>query len=175
MTDAEIVGRVLAGDVDAFEGIVSRYYGVCRRYATRTLRNAADADDVVQETFVRAYDALGRYREENRFRAWLFMILVTECRGAISRRSRRDRTFVNGADHVIDAAAEPPGENPDMREAVDRALGRLEPILREAFWLRHVEELSYDEMQKITGAGVSALKMRVKRACEALRVHLEEH
>ena len=173
MTDADIVGRVLAGDVDAFAHIVARYFSRCRRYASRVLANEADADDVVQETFVRAYDALGRYQEQNRFGAWLFTILVTECRGALSRRHRRERIFV--ADPALVAQAESPSKvEAELRDAMEHALERLEPLLREAFLLRHVEELSYEEMQMITGAGLSALKMRVKRACEALRAHLGE-
>jgi RNA polymerase sigma-70 factor (ECF subfamily) len=58
--------------------------------------------------------------------------------------------------------------------ALQRALDRLEPRLREAFLLKHVEQLSYDEMEAATGAGRSALKMRVKRACDALRAMLQE-
>jgi RNA polymerase sigma-70 factor (ECF subfamily) len=128
---------------------------------------------VVQETFVRAYDALGRYQEQNRFGAWLFTILVTECRGALSRRHRRERIFI--ADPALVAEAESPSKvEAELRDAMEHAIGRLEPLLREAFLLRHVEELSYEEMQMITGAGLSALKMRVKRACEALRAHLGE-
>lgn len=172
MTDAAIVERVLRGEVDAFGLIVARYHGQCRRYAERVLRDAADAEEAVQTAFVRAYDALGRYREQDRFGAWLFRILVTECRSTLSRRSRRDRRFVAGSADEIDGLAAPSGDGA-LRESVERAIARLDPKLREAFLLRHLEELSYDEMHTITGAGVSALKMRVKRACEALRAYLE--
>ena len=174
MTDASIVERVLRGDTDAFGLIVARYHGRCWRYASRVLRDGADADDVVQQTFIRAYDALGRYEERDRFGAWLFRILVTECRGALSRRSRRARTLVSVADGKGEGydAAVVDGDSA-LREAVDGAIARLDPTLREAFLLRHLEEMSYEEMHHVTGVGVSALKMRVKRACEALRAFLE--
>lgn len=170
MTDAAIVERVLRGEVDAFELIVARYYGRCRRYAERALRDPSDADEAVQNAFVRAYDALGRYREQDRFGAWIFRILVTECRAILSRRSRESRRYADEPLDGIEAVAE--GDD-GLREAVERAIGRLDPLLREAFLLRHIEELGYDDMHRITGVGISALKMRVKRACESLRAHLE--
>lgn len=174
MTDATIVERVLRGDIDAFGLIVARYHGRCWRYASRVLRDDADADDVVQEAFIRAYDALGRYREQDRFGAWMFKILVTECRSALSRRSRRARTLVPvaaGDETGYDAAVE--DDDVVLRDAVDGAIARLDPMLREAFLLRHLEGMSYEEMHVVTNVGISALKMRVKRACEALRAFLE--
>jgi RNA polymerase sigma-70 factor (ECF subfamily) len=71
-------------------------------------------------------------------------------------------------------AEEHPAERTAWREEIERALSRLDPEQREAFLLKHVEELSYEEMAEITGAGISALKMRVKRACDRLRQLLEE-
>jgi RNA polymerase sigma-70 factor (ECF subfamily) len=174
MTDASIVERVLRGEIDAFGMIVARYHGRCWRYARRVLRDDAEADDVVQDAFIRAYDALGRYREQDRFGAWLFRILVTECRAALSRRSRRARTLVPvavGSGERYDAAA--PAHDDALRDVVEGAIARLDPMLREAFLLRHLEGMSYEEMHMVTGVGVSALKMRVKRACEALRAFLE--
>ena len=171
LSDAEIVARVLAGDGDAYAAIVARHHGRCRRYAERMLRNRADAEDVVQETFVRAYDALGRYEERQRFASWLFAILVNECRGALVRRARRER-WVVADEAALRQAPHAPADD-DLLASVEAALDRVEPLLREAFLLRHVEGLDYAEMQAVTGAGLSALKMRVKRACEALRAHLQ--
>ena len=172
--DAAAVARVLAGDVEAYALLVRRYHAACLRYAERVLGDRAEAEDVVQDAFVRAYDALGRYQEQARFRAWLFAILATECRGHLRARGRRLRLFVRD-DAAARAAAAPVLETaPDAGARLDRAVARLEPRLREAFLLRHVAELSYEEMRAVTGAGASALKMRVKRACDALRVLLEE-
>ena len=75
---------------------------------------------------------------------------------------------------LSEASAEHPAERREWREEIQRALGRLEADQREAFLLKHVEDLSYEEMSALTGAGISALKMRVKRACERLRVMLGE-
>jgi RNA polymerase sigma-70 factor, ECF subfamily len=171
-SDASVVRRVRAGDVNAFGSLVARYHGRCMRFAARVLDERADADDAVQMTFVRAYSALGRYQEQSRFVAWLFSILAKECR-AISNRERRRAKHVIADEEALNRAVA--HETPDDEsERLTHALGRLEPLIREAFLLRHVEEHSYKEMMLITGAGESALKMRVKRACDALRVLLEE-
>jgi RNA polymerase sigma-70 factor, ECF subfamily len=177
ITDADAVGRVLGGDTNAYAIIVARYHGRCLRYAERILRNRADAEDAVQETFLKAYDALGRYEERSRFAAWLFRILVNQCRAAAARRALRERLVTADETAVLHA---PAGEGAYAAggadvplELVEQALAELEPLLREAFLLRHVEGLDYNEMQAVTGAGLSALKMRVKRACDALRGRLE--
>ena len=89
-------------------------------------------------------------------------------------RRRRERTFVHDEVALLDASHDHPAEQAAWREEIHLALMRLEPEQREAFLLKHVEDLGYDEMAEITGVGVSALKMRVKRACERLRVLLHE-
>ena len=75
---------------------------------------------------------------------------------------------------VLDQAAAAEGSDPELRDAIERALARLEPGQREAFLLKHVEQLTYEEMAEATGAGVSALKMRVQRACDRLQILLKE-
>jgi RNA polymerase sigma-70 factor (ECF subfamily) len=75
---------------------------------------------------------------------------------------------------VQDASVSHPAEQLAWREEIDRALTRLDRDQREAFLLKYVEDMSYEDMSKATGAGISALKMRVKRACDRLRAMLEE-
>jgi len=75
---------------------------------------------------------------------------------------------------LLDASEEHPEEQNAWREEIQRALLALDEDQREAFLLKHVEELGYDEIAELTGVGVSALKMRVKRACERLRALLHE-
>jgi RNA polymerase sigma-70 factor (ECF subfamily) len=173
-SDAALVRRVLAGDPEAYGGLVARYRDRLGRYALHSLGNRADAEDAVQETFVRAYRALERCAQPERFGAWLFQILVNRCRTIGGQRARRER--VVGANDVAlhQAGVADTGERQAWNDAIRWALTRLTPEQREAFLLKHVEELSYEEMAEVTGEGPSALKMRVKRACEALRVLLAE-
>ena len=173
-SDADVVGRVLDGDVDAFALLVERYRDRCARYAMHMLGNREDAEEVMQDAFVRAYRALGRCEDPERFGAWLFRILVNRCRTAGARRSRRARTFVSDELALMSASHEHPAERTAWREEIQRALAELRPEQREAFLLKNVEGLGYEEMSEMTGVGVSALKMRVMRACDRLRVLLQE-
>ena len=172
MIEATILARAVAGDREAYAELVSQYYPSCMRVATRMLRNRADAEDVVQETFLRALRALSSYDQEVPFRAWLFRILLNRCHTVALSRTRRERRFVSD-DVALHTAAAKPDAVPDNEAGVIAAVEELEPKLREAFLLKYVEEMEYTEMARITGASISALKMRVKRACEALRPRLE--
>jgi RNA polymerase sigma-70 factor (ECF subfamily) len=171
--EAALVRRALAGETAAYAALVAGYRGRLLRYAVHRLGNREDAEEVVQDSFVRAYRSLRRCAPE-RFGAWLFGILVNRCRTAGARRARRDRLFVADAAAVERAAGPDAAERASWGEAVRWALGRLRDERREAFLLKYVEDLSYEEMAELTGASVSALKMRVKRACDELRALLRE-
>ena len=174
MTDAILVRRVLDGDVAAFTTLVDRHAAACTRFATRMLGNREDAEDATQETFLRAYRSLARYEERQAFRTWLFQILINRCRTAVVRRERRHRMFLVDDNAIALAAVRPATDASDLRAELQRAIDALDPDQREAFLLKHVEQLSYDEMAAATGVGVSALKMRVKRACDRMQWLLRE-
>ena len=174
-SDSEVIAAVLDGDDDAFAVLFRRYRDAYTRYAVRMVGNRMDADEVLQSAWMRAYRALGQCRDRGRFGAWMYQIVMNECRTFATRRARRDRRFA-GEEALADQHAPPaqPGDGAAVGEEVQRALGELDVQQREAFVLKYVEELSYDEMAELTGAGVSALKMRVKRACARLRELLDE-
>jgi len=174
MTDAMFVRRVLDGDTAAFTTLVDRHAAACTRFATRMLGNREDAEDATQETFLRAYRSLARYEERQAFRTWLFQILINRCRTAAVRRQRRHRMFLVDDSAIAAASVRPAVDAGDLRAELKRAIDALDPDQREAFLLKHVEQLSYDEMAAATGIGVSALKMRVKRACDRMQWVLRE-
>ena len=174
MTDAAIVRRVLDGDSDAYGILVDRYYDRYARFAVHMLGNREDAEEALQDAFLRAYRALPRYEERERFGAWLFRMLVNRCRTTAVRRRRREQMFATGDIALVTAAVRPDVDDTAWREEIARALGVLPAEQREAFLLKHVEDLSYEEMAGVTGVGISALKMRVKRACSRLRELLQE-
>jgi RNA polymerase sigma-70 factor (ECF subfamily) len=171
--DSTLTAAVLAGDVEAFAPLVHRYSDGCARFAVRMLGSRDDAEDVLQSVWLRAYRNLASCKDPARFRAWLFQIVVNECRTFASRDGRRETTLVRG-DAAFDgiAAGQSNGDG-ELREKLQRAIDQLPPDQREAFLLKHIEEMEYEEMAGLTGTGVSALKMRVKRACERLRELLE--
>jgi RNA polymerase sigma-70 factor (ECF subfamily) len=175
MTDSVLVRAALDGDDRAFTTLVDRHAPACLRFARRMLGEMADAEDAAQETFLRAFNALRTYDASTPFRTWLFAILVNRCRTSLLRRSRRERRVVMDELEVGHAVSElDPARAFEFREEIAWALGALPVEQREAFLLKHVEELSYDEMVVVTGAGASALRMRVKRACDRLQILLDE-
>ena len=175
LTNADAVAAVLAGDVDAYAILVDQYRDAYVRFAIRMLGDREDADDALQSAFVRAFRNLAKCQDPARFGAWLYQIVINECRTLATRRGRRELRLVRGDASLEQALGhDRPTDDPALREEIQRALDRLDADQREAFVLKHVEELSYEEMAELTGLGVSALKMRVKRACERLRALLEE-
>jgi RNA polymerase sigma-70 factor (ECF subfamily) len=175
VVDSTLVNRAKLGDIKAFEAIVERYFARCMRFALGMLRDQGEADDVVQETFVRLYRALPRYEERQRFDSWLFRILGNCCRTANLLQQRREALDV-GDEIALQSLPSP--DRPDAifdyewGDEVRRALAEVPEYNREIFLLHYVEGFSYDEIERITGVRQSALKMRVKRASDHLRARL---
>lgn len=168
-SDAELVARVLAGERECFADLVRRHQEPLFRHALGMLGSEDAAADLTQESLIRAYTHLPSCQDPARFGAWVFRILRNRCLDYL--KDRRRRTVP-----IDDSTAGSTGDDPqlglerhEVRHRVYRALERLPEAQREAFLLKHVEELSYEEMTERLGASVSALKMRVKRAREALQ------
>jgi RNA polymerase sigma-70 factor (ECF subfamily) len=168
-----IIHAARAGDVRAFATLVDTYYARCLRFALHMLAARADAEEAVQDTFVRVYRALPTYREQDAFEPWLFRILGNRCRTAGAKERRHAELIEYGEVPEHPSTASHDAEIA-WREEIDLALRTLPGEQREAFLMRHVEGMSYEDMSVATGAGLSALKMRVKRACDALRLRLTE-
>ena len=171
-SDGALVARTLGGDLGAYATLMRRYRDSFGHYALHMLGNREDAQEAMQDSFLRAYSALGQCREPDRFGAWLFRIVMNRCR-TVRRRLHRDWSLV----------ADLPGDVPstdtstaslEWREEIRRALDRLRPRYREAFLLRYVRGLEYEEMARLTGVKEPALRMRVKRAIDHLRELLRD-
>ena len=168
-----VIHAARGGDVRAFAALVDMYYARCLRFALHMLANRSDAEEAVQDTFVRLYRALPTYREQDSFEPWLFRILGNRCRSA-GAKERRHADFLEYGDVPERTTAALHDGEIAWREEIELALRALPVEQREAFLMRHVEGMSYEDMSLATGAGLSALKMRVKRACDALRLRLTE-
>lgn len=177
LTDAETVARVLGGDGEAFGILIRRYEPGLLRFATRMLGNPDAAADAVAESLVRAYRHLGQCRDPGRLKSWLYRITGNRCRSHLARRHMNDVPLSEvpaGAPALADAADSwATLERGEQVALVARALAQLPTDKREAFVLKHVEGLSYEEMAAVTGARIPTLKMRVHRAREALLAALE--
>jgi RNA polymerase sigma-70 factor, ECF subfamily len=168
--DHELVRSVLAGETEKYAVLVRRYQGRLYRYALGMVSDGDAAADLVQDAFVRSYENLGRFQDRSTFGTWLFRILRNRCLDYLKEHRRADVPL--GEEH----AATIPGrmtefdlERLTLRDVLDRALARLPEAQREAFILKHVHDLTYDEMSEVVGASVSALRMRVMRAREMLQ------
>jgi RNA polymerase sigma-70 factor (ECF subfamily) len=173
-SDAEVVARVLAGDGEAFGVLIRRYEPGLLRFATRMLGSPDAAADAVAESLVRAYHHLAQCRDLGRLRSWLYRITGNRCRSALARRRTGDIPLDDAPQVADPTDLWTALERGEQVALVERALTTLSPEGREAFLLKHVEGMSYDEMAAATGARIPTLKMRVHRAREALLAALEE-
>ena len=174
-SDTEVVARVLGGDREAFGLLIRRYETGLLRFATRMLGSRDVAADAVAESLVRAYRHLASCRDPSRLRTWLYRIVANRCKSYLARRAVAD-VRLEEAPPVADVTDnEAALERAEQLALVARALALLSPDKREAFVLKHVEGLSYQEMADVTGERIPTLKMRVHRAREALLQVLEDH
>ncbi len=172
--DGEVVRRVLAGDTDAYATLVGRYQEGLFRYARGMGISPDAAEDLVQDALVRAYRYLANCEDPERFEVWAFRILRN---GALDYLKDIRRNAVSADDVVLlHRGPDPEAEaaRSELRDALSEGFGRLPTDLRDAFLMKHLEGMSYEEMRQITGASTSALKMRVLRAREMLRQALAE-
>jgi RNA polymerase sigma-70 factor, ECF subfamily len=175
-SDGEVVRRILAGDVEQYALLVHRYRDRYARYAVSMLGSRDDADDAVQDAFVRAYTSLAQCREPEKFANWFFLILRNRCFAERRRPwNRATRSLEPGDDRIAAPDRfEGSSEREDRQRALGRALQTLTPVQREVFVLKHVEELSYEDISDRLGTSVASLKMRMHRAYDQLRAELKE-
>src|SRR5918912_236926 len=179
-SDGAVVVRAQSGDGDAFRTLVERHSRSVFRLAYRMTGNEQDAEDVVQEAFLRAYKQLGRFESRANFGTWLYRI-VANCSVDLMRakQSRHDITRSESLDEAIELPShDAPGperlaQSAEIQQRVRDALGALSPLERAAFTLRHHEGRSIDEIGSTLGLGTSAAKHSVFRAVEKLRIALQ--
>ena len=167
--DAAVIERVLAGDVDEYEKLVRRYQTALYRYAVGMILDHDAAADMVQDTFIRAYTNLRRCRDRERFGAWVFQTLRNRCLDYL-KDIRRKNVRLDEESPLIDGAQSPSAmvERKQLQSRLRDALATLPEAQREAFVMHYVDEIPYEKMSELLDAKVSALKMRVMRAREAL-------
>jgi RNA polymerase sigma-70 factor (ECF subfamily) len=171
--DALVIERVLAGDIQLFSELVGRHQAALYRHAVGMVLDHDVAADMVQDAFVRAYVNLRRCRDRERFRAWLFQTLRNRCLDYLKEAQRRN-VRLDDAGALLDSAEGPAEiiERKRLRSQITDALAKLPEAQREAFVMHYVEDVPYETMAELLDAKVSALKMRVMRAREALSAAL---
>ena len=183
--DAEenrLIARCLAGEVEAFRPLVQRYQRLAFSVAFRMLGSRADAEDIAQQAFVDAFNALERFRGEGRthaFSTWLLRIAVNRSKDILKSRRRTEEPLdrdVPGGEAAF--AYDPPtpeanASRGERRERLEAALLELPTKYREVLILRDAEDLSYEEIRAILQLPLTTLKIRVVRARAMLRDLIE--
>jgi RNA polymerase sigma-70 factor, ECF subfamily len=172
--DAELIGRILAGERELYAELVVRYQDTLFRHALAMVGDRDAAADLVQDSMVKAFTRLHTC-EPDRFGAWVFRIVRNRCKDWLKNR-RQHTTTLEADDYAAPESDDPVRtlERTELGRVVQAALMRLPAAQREAFLLKHVDGLSYEEMAERLETGVSALKMRVMRAREALQEILRD-
>lgn len=172
MDDPALVEALRAGDPQAPRLLIEQYQGVVFGLCFRMMNHRQDAEDVVQETFVRALRAIRGFDAARPIRPWLLEIAANRCRTALGRRSQRPTFPLAGqAEDLADQRAGP-ADPDDLAGEIEQALGNLRPDYRMVFVLFHEQNLSYEEIARIINRPVGTVKTWLHRARAELAEYL---
>jgi RNA polymerase sigma-70 factor, ECF subfamily len=178
-----LVKAAKSGDASAFEELVNRYESKIFRLTMNITRNREDAEDSMQDAFMKAYSHLATFQEDSRFYTWLVRIAANEALMRLRKRRPNQVSLdepVQGEDDLIPREVEDWGPSPEQRyaqselhEILDQVIDSLDPDFRTVFVLRDIEELSTEETAQAMGISVPAVKSRLLRARLKLRQKLD--
>ena len=183
--EARLIREVRAGNTEAFEYFVRRYQRRITRIAFRLLRDVGEADCAAQESFLKAYQNLGDFREGSTFETWLTRICINWCKDRLKRRrlvlyfhqAPAEQGEETGPREVVahrDPSPERRALSREIRERLREAMDYLSPRQRSVFVLKHFEELSIPEIADLTGLDAGTIKSHLFRAAHKIRERLGE-
>lgn len=181
--DLQLVERVQAGDREAFGLLVAKYQRRLLRLVSRFVRDAAEAEDVTQDAFVKAYRALPNFRGESAFYTWLYRIGVNTAKNWLVANGRRMPTVTDVTDEdgevIEDGGLLRDDETPEqvllskqIGATVNAAMDALPEDLRTAISLREIEGLSYEEIAQVMDCPIGTVRSRIFRARDAIAAKL---
>jgi len=175
-----VLARCRAGDLDAFGLVYDEHERHVFRFAYHLLGKHEDADDVKQETFLRAYRAIGNFRGECSLRTWLLRICANLCRDRMKARDRHPEVLYDPlvapdwfTDHSLVVDPHAVAERSQALQIIRRALRGMPVDQREIIVLRDMEDMSYEEIAGILGCSRSSVKLKLFRARKRLRERVE--
>jgi len=177
--DHSLVQRVQRGDKVAFEMLFTKYQRRVSRLVSRFVRSDAEVEDIVQESFIKAYRALGSFRGDSAFYTWLYRIAVNTAKNHLVSASKRPISLTQfeknddddfEEDHFMSDAATPESEliTKQIAETVNKTMNELPADLREAIMLREIEGMSYEDIADSMGCPIGTVRSRIFRAREAI-------
>jgi RNA polymerase sigma-70 factor (ECF subfamily) len=177
-SDQQLVERVQAGDKAAFDLLVRKYQHRVLKLVSRFVSDAAEAEDVAQEAFLKAYRALASFRGDSAFYTWLYRIAINTAKNALVSNRRRPVDFdldLQDPEQYDRHARLKEGDTPEgvllteeIRSVVEKAMEQLPEDLRTAIVLRELEGLSYEEIAEAMDCPVGTVRSRIFRAHEAI-------
>ena len=184
-SDLSLVRRVQRGDKGAFDALVLKYQHKLVKLVMRYVRNPAEAEDIAQEAFIKAYRALPQFRGDSAFYTWLYRIAINTAKNALAARDRNPVTYdldMQGNDESTDMVGRlKDPETPEglalteeIRSTVNAAISQLPQDLRTAIVLRELEGMSYEEIAAAMDCPVGTVRSRIFRAREAIDRQLRE-
>lgn len=184
MSDAELVALSQQGDLDAFNQLIRKWDAGLYRFVRRTMGNAEDAQDIVQEALLKAFKNIGRLRNPAKFRAWLHHIALNLCRDWYrSARARTEtRAYEEGTPHELryveahggTEATDAQAERGSTADLLHRVLGKLSVEQRTAILLREYHGFTSDEIGQITGVPATTVRTRIFYGLRTVRKVLAE-
>ncbi len=183
--EAQLVAAAKAGDTSAFEELMNRYERKIFRLGMNITQNREDAEDVMQDAFLKSFQNLDRFQGDSRFYTWLVRIAVNEALMKLRKRRPNQVSLdepIDGEEDSFFREIEDWGPSPEQRfaqtelnEILNQVIGELEPIFRVVFILRDVEFISTEETARILGISEAAVKSRLLRARLKLRQRLNKY
>jgi RNA polymerase sigma-70 factor, ECF subfamily len=186
MIERELIARMQAGDFEAFSELVDAHKDKIYALVHRLVGNKENAEDIIQETFLKAIDNIGQFRGESSFGTWIYAIALNLSRAYFAKQKQADLLPIECYIPTSDESHEGHSqlldwqdphrmlETKELRETINRALDGLPYKYREAFLLRYYNELSVKEIAELTGQSEASTKSRILRARLALRDYLSK-
>jgi RNA polymerase sigma-70 factor (ECF subfamily) len=178
LTDEQLILRFQKGDTFSFDILVRRYENPIYNYVLRFIGNSVEAEDIVQETFLRLYKNKHYYKEIAKFSTWIYTIAGNLARTELRRKKKRKFFSISNfttteKDYDIPDTSSSPEDNMERvvnTEVIQKAISQLTPKFKEVILLRDIQGFSYDEISEIIGVPLGTVKSRVNRA----RLKLQE-
>ncbi len=178
--DEEVIGRVLAGEKELYEVIMRRYNQRLFRIGRSYVKSEDEVEEIMQQAYVRAYEALPGFRNESSFSTWLTRILINEALAALNRRNRltplpaenREIGSLRPGNPLSSAESDNPIRkvmNDELRTVLEEAIDGLPPNLRSVYILREIEQMTTAETAGCLGISEANVKVRLSRAKSLLR------
>lgn len=175
--DSQIIEAVLSGDREAYAELVRRYQGKILSVCNSLFNNPIDADDVAQETFLKAYSSLKTFRGQSSFGTWLTRIAINQCRDTWRKQNRRKADSLEARMEAGKDLQDPAASTSDTlenKELAQRMLSSLSDDFRTILILRESSGLSYEDLAETLGVSLDAVKSRLKRARQKL-IEIHRH